>query len=156
MLTKCIRGFEVAKPFDDPDCKYEVNLPRAATQHSAGYDFFALHDTFIQAGEIRDVETGIKAYMQPGEVLILANRSSNPVKKGLELANGIGIVDQDYYSNPSNDGHIMFRFKATRDTFVRAGDAIGQGMFTTYLAADAGNCTTKRTGGFGSSDAHLS
>ena len=56
------------------------------------------------------IKTGIKAYMQDDEVLILANRSSNPGKKGLILANSIGVVDKDYYGNEDNDGHIMFAF----------------------------------------------
>jgi len=43
------------------------------------------------------VKTGIKAYMQDNEYLMLVNRSSNPGKKGLILANSIGIVDKDYY-----------------------------------------------------------
>ena len=48
--------------------------------------------------------------MGEDEVLILANRSSNPGKKGLILANSIGVIDSDYYGNPDNDGHIMFAF----------------------------------------------
>jgi dUTP pyrophosphatase len=35
-------------------------------------------------------------------------RSSTPKKKGLILANSIGIIDEDYYNNPDNEGHIMF------------------------------------------------
>ena len=37
------------------------------------------------------VPTGIKAYMQPDEVLILVNRSSGPLKRRLILPNGVGI-----------------------------------------------------------------
>lgn len=48
--------------------------------------------------------------MPDDEYLMLCNRSSNPKKKGLILANSIGIVDSDYYENPDNDGHIMFAF----------------------------------------------
>jgi dUTP pyrophosphatase len=40
--------------------------------------------------------------------LQLALRSSTPKKKGLMLANGIGIIDADYYNNSDNEGHIMF------------------------------------------------
>lgn len=50
------------------------------------------------------VPTGIKAYMQPDEFLLLANRSSGPFKRRLILPNGIGIVDADYYDNDSNEG----------------------------------------------------
>ena len=55
--------------------------------------------------------------MQDDEVLILANRSSNPGKKGLILANSIGVIDKDYYGNPDNDGHIMFAFYNIKEGF---------------------------------------
>ena len=41
--------------------------------------------TVIAPGEIVLVPTGVKAYMQPTEVLYLYDRSSNPRKKGLGL-----------------------------------------------------------------------
>lgn len=147
-----VRGFEVAKPFDLPDLELNVRLPERATAESAGYDFFAMKGYALPEGSTTLIATGVKAYMKAGEVLILANRSSNP-KRGLILANGIGVIDRDYYSNPDNDGHIMFMFTATRTVQIKAGDKLGQGYFTHYLAADADNTTTKRMGGFGSTDA---
>jgi len=35
---------------------------------------------------------------------MIALRSSTPKKKGLILANGIGIIDADYVDNPDNEG----------------------------------------------------
>lgn len=65
----------------------KFNLPKRATQNSAGYDFFNPEEVTISPNEIKYVKTGIKAYMRDDEVLILANRSSNPKKKGLILIN---------------------------------------------------------------------
>lgn len=48
--------------------------------------------------------------MPDDEVVLLYNRSSNPKKKGLIMANSVGVIDKDYYGNPDNDGHIMFAF----------------------------------------------
>lgn len=56
------------------------------------------------------VHTGIKANMEKDEALMLYNRSSNPKKLGLVLANGVGVVDADYYNSDDNDGEIMFAF----------------------------------------------
>ena len=97
------------------------------------------------------VKTGIKAYMPNDEYLMLCNRSSNP-KKGLILANGVGIVDADYYSNPDNDGEIMFPFiNIGNDTVeIRKGDKIGQGIFMKYKTTDDDMADGERTGGFGS------
>jgi dUTP pyrophosphatase len=146
------RGFEIAKGFEDKN----INLPVRKTKCSAGYDFEAAEDTIIPSFKRGDgptlIKTGIKAYMQDDEVLYLYNRSSNPKKKGLILANSVGVIDADYYGNPDNDGHIMFAFINTRDTDVeiKKGEAIGQGVFMKYLVTDDDQAEGERTGGFGS------
>ena len=105
-----IRGFEVAKGFEDK----EINLPERKTKYSAGYDIEAAEDVIIPSFKkgINPtlVKTGIKVYMPDDEVVLLYNRSSNPKKKGLIMANSVGVIDKDYYGNPDNDGHIMFAF----------------------------------------------
>lgn len=148
------RGFEIAKGFEDAN----INLPIRSTKNSAGYDIEAAEDCVIPAFKLGQkpvlVKTGLKAYMQSDEVLILANRSSNPGKKGLILANSIGIVDSDYYGNPDNDGHIMFAFFnfKDKDVEIKKGDRIGQGMFQKYLVTDNDVAEGERTGGFGSTN----
>lgn len=98
------------------------------------------------------VPTGIKAYMQPDEVLILANRSSGPIKQHLILTNGIGIIDSDYYNNEGNEGHIMFQFVnySNEDVVIKKGDRIGQGMFQKFLITDDDVPGGVRKGGHGS------
>ena len=98
------------------------------------------------------VKTGIKSYMQGNEYLMLANRSSNPGKKGLILANSVGIVDGDYYGNPDNDGHIMFAFYNVKaeDIEIKKGDCIGQAIFQKFYTVDTDAAEGERTGGFGS------
>ena len=148
------RGFEIAKGFEG----HGINLPKRSTKNSAGYDIEAAEDCIIPAFKPGQkptlVKTGLKSYMQPDEVLILANRSSNPGKKGLILANSIGVVDSDYYGNPDNDGHIMFAFYNFKDEDVeiKKGDRIGQGMFQKYLVTDDDAALGERTGGFGSTN----
>ena len=146
------RGFEVAKGFEDKN----INLPERKTKFSAGYDIESAEDIiipkFVPGMKPTLVKTGIKAYMMDDEVLYLYNRSSNPGKKGLVLANSVGVVDKDYYGNPDNDGHIMFAFFNIKDEDVeiKKGDAIGQGVFAKYLTVDDDNSYGIRQGGFGS------
>ena len=151
------RGFEIAKGFENSN----INLPVSSTKNSAGYDVEAAEDCIIPAFKPGQkptlVKTGIKAYMESDEVLILANRSSNPGKKGLILANSIGVVDSDYYENPDNDGHIMyafFNFKA-EDVEIKKGERIGQAIFQKYLVTDNDIAQGERTGGFGSTNKQL-
>ena len=149
-----VRGFEVAKGFEDKG----INWPVRKTKYSAGYDVEAAEDcvipSFKKGNKPTLVKTGIKAYMADDEVLILANRSSNPGKKGLILANSIGVIDKDYYGNPDNDGHIMFAFYNVKeeDVEIKKGDAIGQAIFQKYLVTDDDIATGERTGGFGSTN----
>lgn len=98
------------------------------------------------------VPTGIKAYMRDDEFLQLANRSGNPIKNFLHLANGVGIIDQDYYNNEKNEGHIMFQFInwGLRTKKIEKGNRIGQGIFIPFLKADNDSASAKREGGFGS------
>ena len=146
------RGFEIAKGWEDK----EINLPVRKTKYSAGYDVEAAEDTVVPSFKKGMaptlVKTGIKAYMQDDEVLMLYNRSSNPKKKGLILSNSVGVIDKDYYGNPDNDGHIMFTFYNIKDedTVIKKGDAIGQAIFQKYLITDDDNAVGERMGGFGS------
>ena len=147
-----IRGFEVAKGFEDKD----INLPIRKTKYSAGYDFECAEDIIVPAFKpgVKPslIPTGIKAYMKDDEVLCIYNRSSNPKKKGLVLANSVGIIDKDYYENPDNDGHIMFAFYniGEEDVEIKKGEAIGQGIFQKYFVSDDDNAEGEREGGFGS------
>ena len=148
------RGFEIAKGFENK----EINFPVRKTKYSAGYDIEAAEDVIIpsfkKGMKPTLVKTGLKAYMEDDEMLLLYNRSSNPGKKGLIVANSVGVVDKDYYGNPDNDGHIMFAFFNIKeeDIEIKKGDVIGQGIFQKYLTVDDDTADGRREGGFGSTN----
>ena len=148
------RGFEVAAGWEDKN----ISMPVRKTAKSAGYDVEAAEDTIIQPFEPGCkptlIHTGLKAYCQDDEWYMLANRSSNPGKKKLVLANGIGIIDADYYGNPDNDGEFMFAYFniSSEPVEIKKGDIIGQVVFQKFLIVDNDNATGERTGGFGSTD----
>ena len=149
-----IRGFEVAKGFENKG----INLPVRKTKYSAGYDVEAAEDCIIPPFKFGQkptlVKTGIKAYMPGDEYLMLCNRSSNPGKKGLVLANSVGIIDSDYYGNPDNDGAIMYAFYNFFDIEleIKKGDVIGQAIFHKYYMVDDDTADGERMGGFGSTN----
>jgi len=167
------RGFEVVSAFANDG----INVPKRNTKQAAGYDFEAAKDieipsiwatglksgwtamaALLQSNEKIEgikptlVPTGIKAYMQEDEYLQLANRSGNPMKKFLLLANGIGVIDADYYNNDDNEGHIMFQFInfGFATAHIKKGERIGQGIFLPFLKADNDEADGERVGGFGS------
>lgn len=148
-----LRGFEIAKGWEDKG----INLPIRKTKLSAGYDVEAAEDItippFKPGVKPTLVPTGLKAYCESDEYIMLVNRSSGP-KKGLIMANSIGIVDADYYGNESNDGHFYFQFinVLDQDITIKKGDCIGQAIFQKYLVSDSDKASGIRTGGIGSTD----
>lgn len=166
-----MRKFEKVKRIEE-----DIKLPERSTKNSAGYDFFAIEDTVIEPAKLivreyldpkdpglREIEygfdreptmvpTGVKAKMLEDEFLMLVNRSSNPGKKSLVVANGVGIIDADYYGNPDNDGEMMFPFYnvGRKPVEIKKGDKLGQGIFMKYGITSDDNAEGERTGGFGS------
>ena len=142
-----IRGFELVSGFTNTNL-----LPQRETAHAAGYDLKVAETVTIAPGEIMLVPTGVKAYMQTGEVLYLYDRSSNPRKKGLVLINSVGVIDGDYYNNPNNEGHIFAQMQniSSKPVVLEAGERIVQGVFMPFLLADGDEASGQRTGGFGS------
>lgn len=130
----------------------EVKLPVRKTALSAGYDLEAAADVQVEPGRVALVPTGLKAYMEPDDVLILAIRSSLAVKRQLILANGIGVIDADYVDNPENEGHIMVAVAnlGSQTAYLQQGERIAQAIFTRYLTTGADAATGERLGGIGS------
>lgn len=130
----------------------DIKLPERSTLNSAGYDFFAIEDIIFNPKTITRVFTGVKCELMPNQVLILANRSSNPSKKGLILLNGIGVIDADYYGNPDNDGEIAFEFYNMLDEVVeiKKGEKLGQGLILKFDKVEDDYVTNVRKSGWGS------
>ena len=145
------RFFEVVKD-EHRKNSGDIKLPTRSSEHSAGYDFYSPINAIIQPNESVMIWTDIKAYMYWDNALILIPRSSMG-KHPIMIANSVGLIDADYYSNKDNDGNIGFRLLNIGKTpyEIKVGDRIGQGIFVRYGTVDNDNTTTKREGGFGSS-----
>lgn len=151
-----LRGFEIVKDSKRVNSG-EIRLPKRASIHSAGYDFYMPRDVTIKANSTSEIIFfDVKAYMFTNEFLQIHIRSSLGVKRGINLANGTGIIDRDYYNNPDNDGNIglSFRNNTNEDVHIKRGERVAQGIFMEYATAD-NSCVNEeyeeRTGGFGSS-----
>lgn len=148
------RGFEIAKGFEDKG----INLPIRKTKSSAAYDLEAAEDIVLPSFEKGSkpilIPTGLKAYMQPDEMLVIVPRSSSPKKQGISYPHSMGVIDADYYENPDNDGHIFVQCINLKDEEVKIkkGEAVGQAVFQKFLTIDNDQADGIRTGGFGSTD----
>lgn len=139
------RGFEKCSGYSD------AFIPCRSTAYSCGYDFKVREDVTIEPGQIVKIETGIKAYMECNECLIIHIRSSLGFK-GVQQVNTTGIIDADYYNNETNEGNIIVGLKNTSGNVIniKRGEKVVQGIFMKYLAKDGDDADGVRTGGLGS------
>ena len=133
----------------------DVILPTTSTSAAAWYDLVTSLFKALQKWEFLKptfVPTHIKAFMPDDMVLEIANRSSNPLKLWLLLANWTWWVDADYYSNPDNDGHIQWIFwnMTSEDILIKKWQKIFQWIFTKYYTVENDDVSVKREWGFGS------
>lgn len=75
-----------------------------------------------------------------------------PKKKKLVIPNSLGVIDADYFSNPTNDGEMFFGFYnlSNEPVEIKKNERIGQGIFMKYFVTDTDNAQGNRIGGLGS------
>ena len=100
------------------------------------------------------VSTGMKCRIPKGYYLELSVRSSTPLKHWIMLANGVGIIDADYYNNQSNEGEIFLQLVnfSPFNIMIKKGEAIGQGIIKPYCTVEHDIHGGERVGGFGSTN----
>ena len=120
---------------DDKELYEEYSLPKRETKSAAGYDFKAIMDFSIKPGETKKIPTGIKAYMKEDEFLMIIVRSSTGFKYNVRLVNQVGIIDQDYYNNKDNEGHMWVKLQneGDKEYVVKKGEGFAQCLFANYL-----------------------
>jgi dUTP pyrophosphatase len=133
----------------------DVDLPRYETSGAAAFDLAAAEDTTIPPGAVALVPTGLVIEVPAGMFLGIFARSSTPLKRGLMVANGVGIVDPDY-CGPGDEVKIAVLNVTTAPVAIRQGDRIAQGIFlpaprVTWEETDA--LGTSSRGGFGGTGA---
>lgn len=127
--------------------------PTYMTAKAVGADCFASEAVIIEPGEVGAVFTGIKAkFNGDSEGLFPFIRSSIPKKKGLILANGVGVIEEDYFGNPDNDGNIGFMFWNLNEYPVKIErfERIGQLVLMPVLRFDNAEYADNERGASGS------
>ena len=128
-----------------------VDLPAYATDGSAAFDLAASMDTTIAPGEVRLVPTGLVIEVPEGMFLAVFARSSTPLKRGLLIANGVGVVDSDY-CGPTDEVKIPTLNFTAAPVQVSKGDRIAQGILLPSPRVEweeVGELRAGSRGGFG-------
>jgi dUTP pyrophosphatase len=129
-----------------------VELPSYQTAGSAGFDLAASSDVTIAPGAIALVPTGLVIAVPAGHFLGIFARSSTPLKRGLVVANGVGVVDSDY-SGPNDEIKVQVLNVTSAPVTVRRGDRLAQGVLVPFVRAEWDERTAADgpdRGGFGS------
>ncbi len=130
-------------------------LPKRQTRAAAGYDLAAYDEIILPPNRITLVPTGVCVRMPENEFLAIYPRSSLAIKHHVMLANGVGIIDADYYGNANNHGHIMVPLwnLSQHTVLIHQGERIAQGIFQCYQKVTTESPIEKeRSSGFGSTD----
>lgn len=103
-------------------------LPKYETSGAVGFDLICRESVVVKPKEIARIPANIIVKTPPGYMLMLIARSSTPVKKGLMLINGAGIIDQDYCGAEDEIRVQVYNF-TDKEARVAVGDRIAQGIF---------------------------
>lgn len=101
-------------------------LPEYKTDKAAALDLYARLDTTIPAHQVSYVPLNIALELPVDHWALVAARSSLH-KKGLMMANGIGVGDEDYCGDNDEYRAILLNF-TDQDVIVKKGERIAQLM----------------------------
>ena len=104
-----------------------ISLPTYATEAAAGFDLAASQDVRLAPGQIALVPTGLVIEVPSGFFLAIFARSSTPLKRGLIVANGVGVLDPDY-CGPNDEVKIQLLNISGAEVQVKRGDRLAQGI----------------------------
>ncbi|HEX9817333.1 MAG TPA: dUTP diphosphatase [Patescibacteria group bacterium] len=99
-------------------------LPEYKTAGAAAFDLSARVETTIPAGVVQRVPLNI-ALQLPKNYFALVSARSSLHKKGLMMANGIGIGDYDYRGDDDEYQAALYNFSA-RPVIIERGERIVQ------------------------------
>lgn len=99
-------------------------LPEYKTQGAAAFDLYARVETTIQPHVVGYVPLNI-AIQLPDDHFALMSARSSLHKRGLMMANGIGIGDADYCGNDDEYHAALFNF-TDKEVVVEKGERIVQ------------------------------
>jgi len=128
----------------------DLPLPKRQTEGAAAFDLTAREAVTIAPGTVGYVPLNVAIETPPDHFLLIAARSGTH-KKGIMLANGIGIIDPDYSGNDDEIKAAYFNFSGA-PVLIEKGERIAQGTFVKISHPEwdeADELPNKTRGGFG-------
>ena len=104
----------------------EIPLPKYKTESAAAFDLCARVGVQIPAKEFKYVPLNVAVETPPGYFLLLVARSSTH-KKGIWMANGVGIGDPDFSGDGDEYSAVYYNF-TDKPVLIEKGERIAQGL----------------------------
>ena len=129
-------------------------LPEYKTEGAVAFDLYARNQTRIAPGESVRIPSNVIIQTPPGYLLLLAARSSLSKKRGLMLANGIGVIDQDF-CGPEDEIQLAIINVGSETHVIERGERIVQGTMIKIERAqwEESEIDAQTRGGFGTTGA---
>src|ERR1039458_10001447 len=125
-------------------------LPKRQTEGAAAFDLTAREAVTIAPGTVGYVPLNVAVEAPADHFLLIAARSGTH-KKGIMMANGLGIIDPDYSGNEDEIKAAYFNFSAA-PVAIEKGERIAQGTFVKISHpewVETDEMPNKTRGGFG-------
>lgn len=126
-------------------------LPQYQTTGAAGFDLYARETVEIPAGEVRRVPLNVAIELPEGYWALMAARSSLH-KKGVQLANGIGVGDLDFRGDQDEYQAALLNF-TDKTQIIERGERLVQMIILPYKQVELEQVKSLGNddrGGFGS------
>lgn len=102
-------------------------LPSYQTEGSVAFDLYARESVVIPPFTPTIIPANVVIQVPKGYFLMIASRSSTPLKKNLMVANGIGVIDEDYHGDTDEIGVQVLNF-SQKEVTVDKGERIAQAL----------------------------
>ena len=126
-------------------------IPTRGSEKAAGYDLYSTKDETIMPHETVKVGTGLAIQPPKGYFGAIFARSGLATKFGINLGNGVAVIDEDY----TGEYIVAIHNDSDAIRYIENGDRIAQLIIIPYLSVELEKVkelteTERGDGGFGS------
>ncbi len=130
-------------------------FPSYQTDGSVGFDLYSRVNLVIPPWQVTLIPLNLIVKIPKGYFLMIAARSSLALKKNLILANGVGVIDNDYHGEKDELKASVINF-SQKPVVIKKGERIAQGIMVKIGKVKKFlkmvKIKKKSRGGFGSTD----
>lgn len=130
-----------------------LELPKYETEGAVGFDIMARGEHKVMPKEIKLIPSNLIVEVPDKYMLVIASRSSTPIKKGFLPPHGFGVIDTDY-CGPEDEIKVQVYNFTDKEVLISHGEKIAQGVFVRVdrfeIEESSENFKDSSRGGFGS------